>query len=308
MLRSTEAGARLHSATGFRRRAWRVAKALYWQSYEDNVTGLAGMVAYNLLLSLFPLALVALFVSGNVLQSHDLESRVVADLRRLVPSATESTITRLLNHIRDDAAGFGVIALVTSVWFGSSFWGALDTAFCRIYRVECRKWLQQKRFAVLMLVVVLLLMAATVIVPTAQSILIQGAHHLPFGLAQRSGVFFAITAAVALAIVFLTLSIVYWAVPNRRVPWRAVWPGALMATIATAAVDYVFPVYLSNSPVWRVGTTIVFVVILLVWFYAVAIIILLGAEINSTRFEALDEAANAATLRGDLAPSRRGLS
>src|SRR5439155_1435088 len=142
---------------------------------------------------------------GNVLQSHSLETRVVADLRRLFPSATETTINRFLRHIRDDAAGFGVIALVTSVWFGSSFWGALDTAFCRIYHVECRKWLEQKRFAVLMLVVVLLLMCATVVVPTAQSILIRGAKQLPFGLAHRSALFFVITALVALAIVFLTL-------------------------------------------------------------------------------------------------------
>jgi membrane protein len=244
------------------------------------------MVAYNLLLSLFPLALVALFVSGNILQSHSLEVRVVSDLRRLFPSATESTINRLLNHIRDDAAGFGVIALVTSIWFGSSFWGALDTAFCRIYHVECRKWLEQKRFALLMLVVVLLLIAATIVVPTAQSILTQGAHELPFGLAHRSGVFFAIAAGIALFLVFLMLCIIYWAVPNRRVPWRAIWPGALGATLAIGIVDYVFPVYLSNSPVWRVGTTVVFVVILLVWFYAVAIIILIGGEINSARFEA----------------------
>ena len=271
-------------------RLWRQVKALYWKGYEDNVTGLAGMVAYNLLLSLFPLALLALFVSGNVLQSHSLETRVVADLRRLFPSATETTINRFLRHIRDDAAGFGVIALVTSVWFGSSFWGALDTAFCRIYHVECRKWLEQKRFAVLMLVVVLLLMCATVVVPTAQSILIRGAKQLPFGLAHRGALFFVITALVALVIVFLTLCIVYWAVPNRLVPWRAIWPGALFATVAIAIVDYVFPVYITSSPAWRVGTTVVFVVILLVWFYAVAIIILVGAEINAARFERHDTA------------------
>ena len=252
------------------------------------MTGLSGMVAYNLLLSLFPLALVALFVSGNVLQSHSLEVRIVADLRRLFPSTTEATMNRVLNHVRDDAAGFGVIALVTSIWFGSSFWGALDTAFCRIYHVECRKWLQQKRFALLMLVVVLLLMAATIVVPTAESILIRGAHELPFGLSSRSGIFYGITVAVALVLVFVMLSIIYWTVPNRRVPWRAIWPGALAATTAIGIVDYVFPIYITNSPVWRVGTTVVFVVILLVWFYAVAFIILCGGELNAARFEVHD--------------------
>ena len=48
----------------------------------------------------------------------------------------------------------------------------MDTAFCRIYHMEGRTWLRQKRFALVMLVVVLAFMAATVLVPTAQSILV----------------------------------------------------------------------------------------------------------------------------------------
>ena len=41
----------------------------FWRkAYEDGLTGLAAMVAYNLLLSIFPLALIALFVAGRVLR------------------------------------------------------------------------------------------------------------------------------------------------------------------------------------------------------------------------------------------------
>ena len=40
------------------RRGFRPAiKDFYWKAYEDNLTGLSAMVAYNLLLSVFPLAL-----------------------------------------------------------------------------------------------------------------------------------------------------------------------------------------------------------------------------------------------------------
>ena len=43
----------------------------FWQkAYTDNLTGLAAMVAYNLLLSVFPVALIALFVAGQVLSSR----------------------------------------------------------------------------------------------------------------------------------------------------------------------------------------------------------------------------------------------
>ena len=276
---------------------WAYVKALYKKGYDENVTGLSGMVAYNLLLSLFPLALVALFVAGNVLQSGSLEDRAIIDLRRLFPTTSANTIASLLRHIRENTTSFGVIALVTSVWFGASFWGALDTAFCRIYHVECRRWVQQKRFSLLMLAVTLLLLAATVLVPTAQSILISGARSLPFGLAHVHGIVYAVTIGVGLVVLFLVLCLIYVLVPNRFVPWRGVWPGAAAATIAIGIIDNVFPAYLASSPLGQVRSTVLFVMILLIWFYAIAFIILGGGLINAARFEVHDTGRMAVETR-----------
>jgi len=284
-----------------RQRAWRYAKALYKKGYEDNVTGLSGMVAYNLLLSLFPLALVALFVAGSVLQSPDIEESVLADLQELFPDATETTISDTLARVRENSTSFGIVALVLSIWFGSSFWGALDTAFCRIYHVECRRWVEQKRFGLIMLVVILVFMAATVMLPTLQTTLVRGARNLPFGLAGFGDEVFLVTLAIGFAILFAVLCLIYWVVPNRFVPWRGVWPGALAATVAIGVVDYVFPAYLGESPLQQVGSTLVFVMIILIWFYAIAFVILGGGLINALRFEMHDtgrmQVEERATLR-----------
>ena len=270
----------------------RQIKRFYWKAYEDNLTGLSGMVAYNLLLSILPLALVALFIAGRVLQSVDLQESVLSDLRRVFPSATEATLSGALERVQSYSGRIGIAALVASVWIGSSFWGALDTAFCRIYHVECRGWLRQKRFSLGMLVVVLVFMAATVAVPTVQSILVDGAEKLPFGLAHIEGVVFLITLGAGLLLLFLILCLIYWTVPNEQVPWAAVWPGALGATLVIGAIDYAFPFYLSNiNTLSQVGTTLVFVLIVLVWFYALAIILLGGGTINAMRYEDLDRAA-----------------
>jgi len=270
-------------------RAWRAVKAFYWKAYEDNLTGLSGMVAYNLLLSVFPLALLALFIAGRVLESSHLEQSVLQDLRKLFPTATDHTLTAALHRIRDSSTGLGVVALLASIWIGSSFWGALDTAFCRIYHVECRGWVQQKRFALVMLIVVLLFMAATVAVPTLQSILVGGADNLPLGLDKVRGLVFALTLAAGLLILFAILCVIYWAVPKATVPWRAIWPGAAAATATMGAVDYAFPFYLTNiSTIARFGTTFVFVLIVLIWFYVLAIVVLGGATINAMRFELHD--------------------
>jgi membrane protein len=104
-----------------------------------------------------------------------------------------------------------------------------------------------------------------------------------------NGVFFGVSLFVGLLLVFLVLCIIYWAVPNRYVPWRAIWPGALAATLAIGIVDYGFPLYLSTiSTVGAFTTIFVFVLIVLVWFYLVAIIILGGGVLNAMRFELHD--------------------
>ncbi|MFZ0040875.1 MAG: hypothetical protein WAK93_06190, partial [Solirubrobacteraceae bacterium] len=63
-----------------------------------------------------------------------------------------------------------------------------------------------------------------------------------------------------------------------------VWPGALGATAAIGIVDYAFPIYLTNiSTIARFGTTIVFILIMLGWFYILALVILSGAVVNALR-------------------------
>ncbi len=260
-------------------------RAFYWKAYEDNLTGQSAMVAYNLLLSILPLALLSLFIAGQIVESNALEQSVIRDLRKIFPGAAEHTVANALNRVETSSTSIGIAALITSIWIGASFWGALDTAFCRIYHFRCRSWWEQKRFALAMLVVAIVFIAATIAVPALQSILVQGARQLPFGLDRVRGVVFALTLVAGLVLVFAILCLIYWTVPNRSLmPWRAIWPGAALATVAIGIVDYAFPLYLSKvSSFARLGTTLVFILIVLLWFYAVAIIILGGATVNAMR-------------------------
>jgi membrane protein len=287
------------------RRSALAVKAFYWKAYEDNLTGLSGMVAYSLLLSILPLALLTLFIAGQIVQSGALEASVVRDVRKLFPGAADSAISQALDRVRGSSTSLGIATLVSSVWIGSSFWGSLDTAFCRIYHVPCRSWLEQKRFALAMLLVAIVFLIATVSVPTLQSVLVQGAEQLPFGLSHVRGLVFVLTLLAGLFLLFAILCLIYWTVPNRpRMPWAAIWPGAASATAAVAAIDYAFPLYLANvSSFARLGTTLVFIIIVLLWFYAVAIIILGGGTVNAMRL-ARHEALRAELIPPSETPSR----
>src|SRR5215218_739050 len=262
------------------------ALAAFWRkAYTDNVTGMAAMVAYNLLLSVIPLALVALFVAGRVLSSEDVEASVVDDLQRLFPDAAESTLIDGLRRVQESSTTVGIVAIVAAFWFSSSFWGALDTAFCRIYHRDCRSWVRQKLFALGMLIVVLLFFTASVAIPALQGLVVNGAEDLPFGLGEIRGLVYGLSLAGSLVLTFTILCLVYWRVPRGPIPWRCVWPGALGAVLAMGVVDYVFPFYLTRVTSLRLGTSFVFVLIVLVWFYALALILLAGAVVNELRFE-----------------------
>jgi membrane protein len=260
--------------------------AFWHRAYSENVTGLAAMVAYNLMLAVFPFTLLVLFIGGQVLKIHGVETSILTDLQRLFPNTESQTLEDVLNRIEDNTATIGIAAFAGSIWIGASFWGAMDTAFCRIYHVPCRGWIEQKRFSFAMLGVVLIFIALSIFVPTVESTLVSSTDNLPFGLSGVEVLDKILLLGAALLITFLICSVIYWAVPKAPVPWRAVWPGALFVTIGAGLANWLFPLYLTNvSSLSRFGSTLGFVLIALLWFYLLSLGIMAGAVINSLRFE-----------------------
>ncbi len=250
--------------------------------WKANVTGLSSMLAYNMLLGIVPLSLLGLFVSGQVLSSNTVEHSIERTLQDFFPGTTKSTLDSLLRQVANHTATTGIATLVASLWLASSFWGSLDTAFSRIYGCESRSWLRQKRFALGMVLILVLLLISTVATPTLQSLLRSGAVHLPLVVRHVDTVVYIVSLAFSLGLLFLCLSVIYMRVPNLKVPWHATWPGALAATIAIGVVALAFPVYLSSiSTIARYSTAIVFIVIVLGWFWVVALVILCGAVMNA---------------------------
>jgi YihY family inner membrane protein len=243
------------------------------------------MVAYNLALALFPFALLVLFIFGKVIQNPDVEASVLRDLQSLFPAAEQSSLASVVDRIRDSSTTIGIVAAIGAIWIGSSFWGAMDTAFCRIYHVECRGWVEQKRFALVMLVVVVLFLAASVVVPVAEGVLTSSADNLPFGLDEFAGLRSALVLGAALSLTFAVVALIDYLVPKGHVPWRGVWPGALFVTLTTAIANAVFPFYLGQSSIDELGGALGLILVALVWFYLISLGLMAGAVINALRFE-----------------------
>ena len=86
---------------------------------------------------------------------------------------------------------------------------------------------------------------------------------------------------VALVLLMLVVSIVYWAVPNVNHPYRLITPGAALAVIVWGLSSLGFSFYVANFANYNVVYGSVGVALaLLLYFYISAAVLLLGAEIN----------------------------
>jgi len=120
---------------------------------------------------------------------------------------------------------------------------------------------------------------------------------LDLGLADIDGFVYTASLIAGVVVLFGLLCIIYRTVPNCGVPWSCVWPGALGATLAMAVVDYAFPLYLGTiSTLAQLGPSLVFTLIALLWFYALALILLAGGVINELRFGGVHETSSSPTV------------
>ena len=87
-------------------------------------------------------------------------------------------------------------------------------------------------------------------------------------------------------LIFLVFSIVYWIVPNLKVQLKSVLPGALFATVGWIVTSLGFSYYVSSfgnysKTYGSIGT----IIVLMMWLYFSAIILMLGGQLNAVMTE-----------------------
>jgi membrane protein len=105
------------------------------------------------------------------------------------------------------------------------------------------------------------------------------------GLVGLDEVFIALWAwlrlPAALVLLMLTVSVVYWAIPNVDHPYRLITPGAALAVIVWVLASLGFSFYLMTFADYSVTYgSLGAAIALLLYFYISAAVLLLGAEVN----------------------------
>lgn len=251
-------------------------RELFVKFQADRGTQLAAMIAYYALLAFVPLTFLAVSLLG-LFGRADESTYLVRELSRMFPQSEVSTIVRAVNEIQDLSTAIGLIGLGLLLWSSLGLFGALESAFNIVYGRPNRPFLRSKAVAAgLMIGLLVVLFAGLVVASFGQS---QLSRHAP-GVAGSSVTAYLLSLVASSAATFAFLFVSYYLLTNVPHTPRDVLPGAVAATLVLALTFQVLPLYLDlvrGSPgLQAFGGP----VILLVWLYLMANVIVLGAELN----------------------------
>lgn len=273
---------------------WTLLKGTYERYSERNGDLLAAAFSFYALLSVAPLAVIAVSVAGLVVDPQTARAYLLHGVERASGREIANVLVTGLEAAKSQGGGIGaVIALALLLWAASKLFTVLQDGLNAIWGVEPKPtsttWHIIRRVALkrllsfamvigcgALLLISLLLQTA---LSTVRSSVLEG-----LGLSAMQGdLAFAQQLGLSLLALTVAISAVFWLLPDVRVHWRDVWTGALTTAVFMLLGTALLSLYLSRiAPNWlqgAVGSIAAFVL----WSNYLAQMFLLGAALTRER-------------------------
>lgn len=282
---------------------WQIVRRAFAESAKDNVSMLAGGVAFFGFLAIFPalIALVSLYglVADPAQAAQTLESvtaALPASARPLVADQLQSVVTSSTGGLTTGL----VIAALAALFSASSGTQNLMAAINIAYDET------ETRGAVKLRAIALLLTLGAVVFVIVAIALVAVAPIVLDALGPVGQVVGQIVRWVLLVLfMVVALAVLYRVAPDRDAPrFRWVTPGSVLATLLWVVGSVLFSLYVDNFGSYnKTYGALAGVIVLMLWMYLTSYIVLLGAEVNSES----EYQTAADTTRGAAEPmGRRG--
>jgi membrane protein len=269
------------------RAAWRGLLELY----DSDVLTHAASIAYWALLSLFPFLLLLFSVIGGVTADPTARDEVVEFVFLYFPQQFDF-LTGQVDRLRSDRVGIGIGGGLALVWASLGVFNALSSAVNHAWGVERRRsFIRHRLFSFAMMVSAGAIFLAAILLVSA----VRLAQARWFGeTGFRPGWFDRLGGvgpeSTATALLVACVALVFRFVPNVKVRWRDVWPGALVTALLWRVVFALFSDYAADPGRWSVHGSVAAVVVFLLWIYVSSVLLLYGVEMTAA-YVRLREAA-----------------
>jgi len=261
---------------------WRLFVDLAKSFQRNGCASLAASLAFFSLLSLFPLVFLLLYgISFLVSQDVIGEQFLLSFLKGFLPSLGDDLAVEL--HRISALETVRWVVFLSFAWFGGLVFYELDYALNVVFGSAKRRHpLISTAISVALLGATGLLLIVSYVATQTINFLIGFIPNLwGLDLVALAAHDFLLTYTLPFALAFLAVSCLYRFVPRRRPKWREAMLGATTFGLLWVAAKLLFITYGEYATIYvRLYGSLLEIVVLLLWVYYSAALLLLGAVVT----------------------------
>lgn len=263
-------------------------RGVYEKADADNIFFMAGAIAFNALIAIIPLLLAALGIAGTILrlQHADATEPLMRYLLGSLPPVSpefQAWVNGILQELIEQSTGLIGVGTIALVWFATRMVGTLRTALREVFDIQRgRGIIAGKLFDIQMVFAAGTFLALNVgITVTLEVVARIGIDALGLGPGELRGGQVVYGWLVAFASIWVMFLLIYRYLPLRRIQWRTALVAATFAAVLFELMKLAFGWYVTNVANYRsTYGSLVFLFILFLWIYYIAVIFILGGEVG----------------------------
>ena len=277
-----------------------VARFFYKGIVDGAITTRASAIAFNFILAVFP-TIIFLFTLIPYIPIDNFQEQLMALIQSVLPDtafiAIQGTIQDIITQPRGSLLSVGFFAAFI---FSTNGLVSVIVAFNNtIHAIETRNIVSLYSIAFgLSLILTVLTTLSVALITLSQ-------HSLEFLLAKQFIRFDYVRYLliggkwlVILLLFFFAFAFLFYYAPARKMKFRFISAGGTLATVLSVLISVGFSFYINNFGKYNtlygsIGTLIV----VMLWFYFMALILLIGFELNVSIWSAQRKASGAPTKR-----------
>jgi membrane protein len=263
-----------------------IAKRVVRGALDDNITGEAAKAAFYFFLSLFPMLMV-LFAFTGLFGGEQAFDRIMGWLRDALPEDAlgfvENPVREITEQRNPAAFSFGILL---AVWAASNFFAALGDSLDNMFDARGGSWWKKRLKAIL-----LMLVGGSLLFVSSLALVAGPTLARTFGV---PGVMQWLAWPVVFLMLVALLWVTYYILPayDQSTRRKELLIGAISATILWLLATAAFRTYVSGIADYsRLYGIVGGIIVLLLWLYLTAFVILLGGEIAEALIEQRERGA-----------------
>jgi len=250
---------------------------------QDKVPRLGAALAYYTIFSLAPLLLIVIAIAGLAFGHDAAQNKIFEQLRGVLGATTAEGVQEMVKNAAKPKSGTvaTVLGVVTLLLGASGVFGQLKDALNTIWDVKPKEkrgvmGMVKDRFLSFAMVLGLgFLLLVSLVIDTAIAAMGKFAgNHLPGGEA----LWHIVELAFSFCVITVLMAGIFRLLPDLKIEWRDVWLGAALTSLLFVLGKFALGIYFAKSAVGSSFGAAGSLVLVLLWVYYSAQILLFGAE------------------------------